>query len=111
MGDLDLAVGGPFALISETTLDHYRAALAWAGYSEADFELTEWLDPPPRSTTDTWGFVIVSCKLCSVERRYRAGPSLRWTDAFDADIRRGVCVVASPDLPPNVAVLRPPRAS
>ena len=90
MGDLDLAVGGLFALISETAADHYRAALAWAGYSEVNFEVTERLDPPPRSTIDTWGFVIVSCKLCGVERRYRAGPSLSWTDAFGADMARCV---------------------
>lgn len=112
IGDLDLAVvGPPFALISKTAFDHYRSLLARAGYSEADFELTERVDPPPWSTADTWGFVIVSCKLCDVERRYRAGPSLSWTDAFDADIRRGVCLVASHDLPPNVALLRPRRTS
>ena len=85
---------GPFAFISETAADHYRALLAWAGYSEADFEVTESLDPPPRNTIDTWGFVIVSRKVAGVERRYRAGPSLSWADAFDADIRRGVYLIA-----------------
>ena len=101
------------SLISDTALDHYRASLAWwEGYSEAHFEVTERLDPPPRSTIVTWGFVIVTCKVTGVERRYRAGPSLSWTDAFDADIKRGVYLAANPDLPPNVVALRTPgRAS
>lgn len=99
-------MSGPFELISETASGHYRASLAWQGYSEADFELTERVDPPPRSTTDTWGFVIVTCKLAGIERRYRAGPSLSWTDVFDADIRRGVYLAASPHLPSKVALLR-----
>ena len=101
------------SLISETALDHYRASLAWwEGYSETHFEVTERVDPPPRSTIGPWGFVIVTCKVTGVERRYRAGPSLSWTDAFDADIKRGVYLAASPDLPPNVVALRTPgRAS
>jgi hypothetical protein len=100
------------SLISETALDRYRASLAWwEGYSETHFELTETLDPPPRSTTGTWGFVIVTCKVTGVERRYRAGPLLSWTDAFDADIKRGVYLAASPDVPPKVVVLHPRRAS
>ena len=101
------------SLISDTALDCYRASLAWwEGYSETHFEVTERVDPPPRSTIGTWGFVIVTCKVTGVERRYRAGPSLSWTDAFDADIKRGVYLAASPDLPPNVVALRTPgRAS
>ena len=94
------------ALISETALDQYRASLAWEGYSEADFEVTERVDPPPRSTSGTWGFVIVTCKVTGVQRRYRAGPSLSWTDAFDADIKNGVFLPTSPDLPANVVPLQ-----
>ena len=100
------AVRGPFSLISETALRHYRESLAWwAGYSETHFELTERLDPPPRSTPDPWGFVIVTCKVTGVQRHYRAGPSLSWTDAFDADIKSGVYLGTSPDLPANVVPL------
>lgn len=106
----DLAVGGPFALISKSTLDNYRASLTCEGYSEADFEVTERVDPHPRSTTDSWGFVIVTRKLAGIQRHYRTGPSLCWADAFDADLKLGVYLAASPDLPPKVVLLRNPAS-
>jgi hypothetical protein len=78
------------SLVSATALDRYRASLAWwEGYSETHFEVTETLDPPPKADS-AWGFVIVTCKVTGVERHYRAGPSMSWTDAFDADIKSGV---------------------
>ena len=97
---------GPFTLITQAALDHYRASLAGKGYAEADFEVTERVDPPPRNAIATWGFVIVTCKVNDVERRYRAGPSLSWTDAFDADLSRGVYLAVSPDTPPKVMLLQ-----
>ncbi len=78
------------SLVSATALDRYRASLAWwEGYSETHFEVTETLDPPPKADS-AWGFVIVTRKSTGMVRHYRAGPSLRWTVAFEDDMKRGV---------------------
>ena len=82
-------MGSVFKLITDAALKEYREALEWYGYTAADFELTEKLDPPPKADS-AWGFVIVTCKVTGVVWHYRAGPSLRWTVAFEDDVKRGV---------------------
>ena len=60
-------MGTTFKLIANAALKEYHEALEWYGYTAADFELIEKLDPPPKADS-TWGFAIVTRKSTGVTR-------------------------------------------
>lgn len=77
-------------LLDESEVQDFWSALAAAGYTKDDFELTEIEDTPQTSGVHAVrGKAVVRRKSTSVTREYPAGHMTTWVVDFDVELRGG----------------------
>jgi hypothetical protein len=77
-------------LLDESEVQDFWSAIAAAGYSKEDFELTEIEEKPQTSGVYALrGRAVVRRKSNSVTREYPAGHMTAWVVDFDAELRGG----------------------
>lgn len=78
------------SLLDDSEVQDFWSALAAAGYSKDDFELTEIEEKPQTSGVHALrGKAVVRRKSTSVTREYLAGHMTAWVADFDVDLRGG----------------------
>ena len=79
------------SLLDETEVQDFWSAIAAAGYSKDDWELSEIEETPPTSGVYALrGKAVVRRKSASVAREYVAGHATTWVANFDVELRGGV---------------------
>lgn len=78
------------SLLDESEVQDFWSALAAAGYSKDDFELTEIEDNPQTPGVDALrGKAVVRRKSTSVTREYPAGHMTAWLGDFGVELSGG----------------------
>lgn len=78
------------SLLNESEVQDFWSAIAAAGYSKDDFELTEIEEKSHASGLYALrGKVVVRRKSTAVTRDYPAGHMTSWVAEFDAELCRG----------------------
>jgi hypothetical protein len=77
-------------LVGDSEVQDFWSAVADAGYSNYDFELSEIEDSQPTSGIYALrGKAIVRRKSTSVTRQYSAGHATAWVADFEVELRGG----------------------
>ena len=78
------------SLLDESEVQDFWPAIAAAGYTKDDFELSEIEENPPTSGVYALrGKAVVRRKSTSVTRQYVAGNATTWVADFDVELRSG----------------------